>query len=71
MKRILDILSSMRVAIILIIIVATLSVIGAFIPQERTEGFYVEKYGSSAGELIHHLMFDRIFKSFYFVALIL
>lgn len=71
MKRILDILSSMRVAIILIIIVATLSVIGAFIPQERTEGFYVEKYGSSAGELIHHLMFDRIFKSFYFIALIL
>jgi preprotein translocase subunit SecG len=71
MKKVINILTSMRVAIVLIIIISTISIIGAIIPQNKTADFYSEKYGQGAAKLIMAVHFNRIFASFYFIALIL
>jgi len=71
MKRVIDFLGSMSFGLILLLVIAFVSAIGAFIPQERGESFYVEKYGTQSAGLLHALGLTNIYKSFYFVGLLI
>ena len=71
MKKVINILTSMKVAIVIIIVISTISIIGAIIPQNKNTDFYDAKYGHYTAKLIRIIQFDNVFKSFYFVALLL
>ncbi|MGQ9706497.1 MAG: cytochrome c biogenesis protein ResB [bacterium] len=70
MKKVINILTSMRLAIVLIIIISTISIIGAIIPQNKSYEYYIYKYGVETTKLIETLYFNRIFSSLYFIVLI-
>ena len=69
MKKLLNHLRSMRFGIVLLILIAALSVVGSVIPQERTADWYAEVY-PKLNSLLLTLQLDRVFKSWYFLALL-
>ncbi len=69
MKKILNFLRSMRFGILLLILIAAFSIIGSVIPQGKELNWYVENYPNVHPALLL-LNFHRIFKSWYFVLLL-
>ena len=69
MKKILNYLRSMRFGILLLILIAAFSIIGSVIPQGKELNWYVENYPNVHPALLL-LNFHRIFKSWYFVLLL-
>ncbi len=69
MKKILNYLRSMRFGILLLILIAVFSIIGSVIPQGKELSWYVENYPNIHPALLV-LQFHRIFKSWYFVLLL-
>ncbi|MGX8692324.1 MAG: cytochrome c biogenesis protein ResB [Clostridia bacterium] len=69
MKKILNFLRSMRFGILLLILIAAFSIVGSVIPQGRELSWYVENYPGTHPALLF-LGFHRIFKSWYFVLLL-
>ena len=68
--RLLAILSSLRLAISLFLILAFLTIFGTFIDQGREAGFYVGHYGEKWGKWIVRLKVDDIYHSWYYVSLL-
>jgi|UniRef100_A0A7C3LS17 cytochrome c biogenesis protein len=68
--RLLAILSSLRLAISLFLILAFLTIFGTFIDQGREAGFYVSHYGDKWGKWIVRLKVDDIYHSWYYVSLL-
>lgn len=68
MKKVWNMLRSMRFGMLLLCLILLCSLPGSLIQQGNGEAFYLENY--SWGALLLALQFDRIFSSWYFVALL-
>ena len=69
MKKVFKFLRSMRFGILLLILIGVCSVAGTLIPQSREVAAYVQLY-PSLHPLILLLHLDRVFESWYFLALL-
>lgn len=67
LNRILSVFSSMKTAVVLIIILIILSLAGSLIPQGRESEFYTATYGENIGKLLLSVHFDKFFRSFMFL----
>lgn len=63
-------LTSIKLAIGLLIALALIAVIGTLIPQNQNPLIYVERYGLAGAQIIQFLQFDRLYSSWYFVGLL-
>lgn len=66
-KKILKFISSMRFAIILLVILALTCTVGSFITQKQTYVWYGARYGERTAALIIALHLDDVFHSWYFI----
>jgi cytochrome c biogenesis protein len=69
MKRIIKFFTSIRLAIVLLIILAIASILGTLIPQRRTLEEYGARYGQMAG-LLMKLQLTGLYHSIWFLALL-
>ena len=69
MKKLLRYLRSMRFGILLLCLIAACSVAGTLIPQGREIAWYAHNYASAHG-IILVLRLNRVFESWYFIALL-
>jgi len=69
MKSVIRFLSSVKLAIVLLIILASTSIVGTLIPQQRMPSEYLAHYGQ-LGHLLMRLQLTRLYHSFWFVALL-
>ena len=69
MKKVFDYLRSMRFGILLLVLIAACSVAGSVIPQGREIGWYAQTYQSFHGAILM-LGLNRVFQSWYFIALL-
>ncbi|BAM07817.1 cytochrome c biogenesis protein ResB [Leptospirillum ferrooxidans] len=69
-SKILAVLSSLRLAISLFLILAFLTIFGTFIEQGRDAPFYIAGYGEKWGGWIVRLKVDDIYHSWYYVSLL-
>ena len=70
LKPITDLLTSTRIAIVLMVVITLLSLVGAMLPQGAGREAYVGAYGRAFGNLVWHLGFTDIFRAHYFAALL-
>ncbi|MCS6903547.1 MAG: cytochrome c biogenesis protein ResB [Candidatus Bipolaricaulota bacterium] len=63
-------LTSIKLAIGLLIALALISVIGTLIPQNQNPFIYVERYGLPGAQIIQFLQLDRLYSSWYFLGLL-
>lgn len=71
LKSILGFLTSARVAILVMVVIALLAFIGASLPQGSAREAYVETYGTTWGGLAWRLGLTDVFRAPYFSALLL
>ncbi|MEF3169430.1 MAG: cytochrome c biogenesis protein ResB [Deltaproteobacteria bacterium] len=64
-------LTSIRLAIFLLITLAVTSIVGTIIPQGEPLQFYLERYGDTVFRLIHTLDLDNTYGSWWFVGLLI
>ena len=69
MKKVFNFLRSMRFGIILLVLIAACSIVGTVIPQGREIAWYAQTYRSFHGYILL-LRLNRIFESWYFIALL-
>lgn len=69
MKTLLRFFTSVRLAIILLIIIIFSSILGTLIPQGRSAEEYLVRYGQLSGPL-QGLQFTRIYQSFWYIGLL-
>jgi cytochrome c biogenesis protein len=69
MKALLDFFTSVRVAIVLLILLICASIIGTLIPQGRSVQEYLVRYGQ-LGTVLQRLQFTRLYHSVWFIALL-
>ena len=69
MKKVIDFLSSMQLAIYLLLILLVITILGTAIPQEKPPEFYVEKYPEAITNIINLLLLNDVYHSLYFYAL--
>ncbi len=62
--------SSIKLAIWLIAIIAALSLLGTFIPQNQESGFYIDKYGHSGYQALLKTGLTHVYSSLYFLLLL-
>lgn len=70
MKSVIRSFSSVKLAIVLLIIITIASVLGTFIPQQRSSAEYVSRYGQMANILIK-LEFTTLYRSHWFISLLI
>ncbi|MBX6422969.1 cytochrome c biogenesis protein ResB [Thermosulfurimonas sp. F29] len=70
MKKLVDLLSSLRLAIFLFLALAGTSILGTIIPQGREPGFYLSRYGTFWGKIINFLSLYDAYHSWWYVALL-
>ncbi len=63
-------LTSIKLAIGLIIALTLISVIGTLIPQNQNPFVYIERFGLAGAQLIQFFQFDRLYSSWYFIGLL-
>lgn len=63
-------LSSLRLAIFLLLILAATSVVGTVLPQGQPIAFYFQKYGPTAGKIIKILQLNDTYHSWWYVTLL-
>lgn len=66
---VLDLLSSMRLGLFLLITLGALSSLGSLIPQGRPGSFYKEVYGRLPGEVMVLAGLDQMYTSWWFISL--
>jgi cytochrome c biogenesis protein len=71
MRSVWKFLSSIKLAIVLIIVLTVASVIGTLIPQGRSVAAYSARYGGSLASILDALRLTRIFRAPWFLALLL
>lgn len=69
MKSLLSPFSSVKLAIVLLIIITLASVLGTLIPQQRSPDEYVARYGQLAN-LFNRLQFTKLYQSWWFISLL-
>jgi cytochrome c biogenesis protein len=69
MKSLIKFFSSVRLAIILLIIITIASIVGTLIPQHRSSAEYLDRYGQLANLLIR-LEFTNLYHSWWFLGLL-
>jgi len=69
LKAIKNFFTSIRVAIVLLILLIAASILGTLIPQGRSAQEYLARYGQLAG-LFQKLQFTRLYQSFWYVGLL-
>ena len=69
MKKVFNFLRSMRFGIILLVLIALCSIVGTVIPQSREIAWYAQTYRSFHGYILL-LRLNRVFESWYFIALL-
>ena len=65
--KIYDTMRSVRLAAVLIVMIALLAVIGGIIPQGRMDSFYLEKFAGSSARIILLLGLDGVFTGIPFL----
>jgi cytochrome c biogenesis protein len=63
-------LSSVKLALVTLFILAAASIIGTIIKQKQAPAYYVEEYGAGLARLIETLGFDSMYGSWWFIALL-
>src|SRR4030042_1808243 len=61
--------TSIRVAIVLLILLIAASILGTLIPQGRSAQEYLARYGQLGG-LFQKLQFTRLYQSFWYIAIL-
>jgi cytochrome c biogenesis protein len=69
MKALSRFLTSVRVAIVLLIILIAASILGTLVPQQRSPAEYLARYGQLAA-LLERLQITRLYHSVWYVALL-
>lgn len=69
MKKAFTFLRSMRFGLVLLCLIAACSVAGTLIPQGREIAWYVQEYGAAHATILL-LQLNRVFESWYFIALL-
>jgi cytochrome c biogenesis protein len=64
-------LTSIKLAIVLIVAIVLLSIVGTVIPQGKDPLFYAGRYGTAGLNIITALQLDRLYHSWYFLALLI
>jgi len=70
MRAIWRFLSSVKLAIVLIILLTVASIVGTLIPQGRSVAAYSARYGGSLASLFDALRLTRLYQSAWFLALL-
>lgn len=70
MRHLFNFLGSMKLGLTLLLVIAIVSVVGTFIPQGKTPAFYIDKYGSSTAGLLQSLLITNLYRSIYFIGLL-
>ena len=76
LKKLINWATNLKVAIVLLIIIALTSAIGTAIPQNEPIQNYIEKYDKSPifgiikGNIVINLQLDHIYSSFWFLLLL-
>lgn len=70
MKSIINFFTSIKLAIVLLIIIIIASILGTLIPQQRSQEEYVTRYGQLA-TLFQRLQLTRLYHSLWFIFLLL
>lgn len=70
MKKGLRWIASMRFAVMILIAIGLGSVIGSLIPQHASPDAYTAQYGETASRIILQLGFDRVFTTWWYIAMI-
>ncbi|MFM7312880.1 MAG: cytochrome c biogenesis protein ResB [Cyanobium sp.] len=76
LQRLLGLISDLRLAIVLLLLIAVASGIGTAIPQQETEAFYHQRYdpapwlGLLGGDGVLSLQLDHVYSSAWFLALL-
>jgi hypothetical protein len=63
--------SSVRVAVILLVLITIASITGTLIPQSQTAAFYIQKYGTARYALFRTLGLTNLYHTWWFVLLLL
>ncbi len=63
-------LTSIKLAIVLIIAIVLLSVIGTIIPQGKDPLFYIARYGEAGANIMRVFQLSQLYHSWYFVSLL-
>ncbi|MDH7512707.1 MAG: cytochrome c biogenesis protein ResB [Clostridiales bacterium] len=69
MRAVIKFLTSVRLAIVLLILIICSSILGTLIPQGRSAEEYLVRYGQLGG-LLQRLQFTRLYQSFWYVGLL-
>lgn len=70
LKKPWKLLSSMKFGVSLLLVMAVSSIAGTVIPQGREEAYYISAYGEGGNSMIGLFQLDRVFSSWWFVALV-
>ncbi len=63
-------LTSIKLAIVLIVVIVGLSVIGTLIPQGKDPLFYIASYGEAGANIVRVLQLNQLYHSWYFISLL-
>ena len=75
-KRLLALLSSLRLAILLLLLIALASAVGTIIPQQEAPELYLERFNADPwlglinGNLMLQLQLNHIYSSVWFLSLL-
>jgi len=70
MNKLLNFLSSVKVTVVLLTVLAALSIVGTVIPQQESPATYARLYGESTARLFHNLGFTHMYASTWFVSML-
>lgn len=70
-NRLWQFLSSVKLALSIIFIVAAVSVIGTVVEQKKAPAFYIEAYGEAAAQVMATLGLTNMYSSWWFTALLM
>lgn len=67
MERVINFLTSMKLALVLILVVTVMFIFATLIPQERELEFYLQTFGEPLGTMITTFHFDNFYRSIVFL----
>lgn len=62
--------ASVQLALLLLFLLASVSIIGTLIPQNNPPGFYIDRYGANTARLFHILDLTDMYNSWWFLSLL-
>jgi len=65
-----DFFASVKLALFCFFTLAFASIVGTIIPQNESQGFYIQKYGAKAAEMFRLLNIQDMYNSWWFVSLL-